>query len=410
MKSPKELFLIISLALLARIPCMTLIPHIEAPDENNHLWVANFIANHLCLPDLHSIYLAGYEAVYAPIPQLGYLPHIFFLKCFSSFFSPDKYLYLARLGSLFMGLIVITVSHKLGRLLFPANRIAALALPLLICFHPQFVFICSYVNTDATTAALASLILLLLCKASKTGLNILNAAGLTITCSWLILSKYSGYCVILTAAVSLLLIVYKNKEKYRIQIALLAAMGIGTVLLTGWWFLRNYFAFNGDITGVKTMYTIWTSTYHRYVEKFASPFAILISTRFWRMLFFSFWGWFGYMTRSLPRAIYYGYLGFFIASILSFFRRKNYQINLIWFIILFCFITNISMCIYGTYSGVAGPQGRYLFPSEIPIISMLVAGLNYWGNRWSKYLTISFIIFNAAAYLYSYLYLLKLYG
>ncbi len=411
MKSIKELSLIVFLALLARIPWMLLVPHAEAPDENTHFWVIQFIVNNLKLPDYQSVMTAGIEAVYGSIPQLGYLPHIFFLKLFAGFIAIDKWFYAARLGSILMGLIVVAVSYRIGQLLFSINRVAALALPLLVAFHPQFVFVTSYINNDATAAALSAVILLLLISAIKTGLNKSNVIGLSVFCAWLILSKYSGYCVLITVFVILLLVLYKYKDKLKEQFMLLIGLASVVALLTSWWFIRNYFQFAGDITGVKTMHSIWTLTYHRYLENFSSPIGVIFSSRFWRMLFFSFWGWFGYMTHALPRAIYYVYLSFVIMAAVRFMRSKlKQEINWFWLVLICCFVVNLAVCIYGTYSGVAGPQGRYLFPSEIPIMAMLIAGLNSLPGKWSKYLTISFVAFNIFAYFYSTFYLLKLYS
>jgi 4-amino-4-deoxy-L-arabinose transferase-like glycosyltransferase len=411
MKSIKELFLIVFLALLIRIPWMFLVPHIEAPDENTHFWVIKFIVSNLRLPDYHAVMSVGPEAVYGSIPQLGYLPHILFLKVISGFVTVQQWLYAARLGSVLMGLIVVTAAYYIGKILFAPNRFAALALPLMVTFHPQFVFVTSYINNDATAAALSAVILLLLINALKTGLNRANMIYLSIGCSWLILSKYSGYCVPITTSIILLLVVYLHRNKLKEQFILLACMALIILFLTSWWFLRNYFQFEGDITGVKTMHSIWTLTYHRYLQSFASPIGVVLSTRFWRMLFFSFWGWFGYMTRDLPRLIYYGYLIFVILAFLCFIRENfKHKISQPWLVLIVCFVINLAVCVYGTYSGVAGPQGRYLFPSEIPIMAMLIAGLGACQNNWSQGFLIALVAFNFLAYCYSSFFLYRLYS
>ncbi len=411
MKSIKELFLVIVLALLVRIPWMALVPYVEAPDENSHFWVIQFIVNNLALPDYHSVISAGSEAVYGSLPQFGYLPHILCLKCFSSWTSNSIWLYAARLGSVFGGLVVVSVAYYMGRILFANNRLAALALPLMVTFHPQFVFVTSYINNDATTAALSALILFLLIDALERGLSKTSAVFLSIFLSWLMLSKYSGYCVLLAALIVLLTTIYLHRNKLNNQLLLLTTMALAICLLTGWWFFRNYVQFSGDITGVKTMHGIWTLAYHRHVEGFASPISVAFSTRFWRMLFFSFWGWFGYMTRSLPKVIYYVYLAFVvIASVRSIRRIRHFALKRAWLVLIGCFIINLTVCIYGTYSGVAGPQGRYLFPSEIPIMALLIAGLAAGSNKWSQSFVLSLLAFNVFAYLYSILFLYKLYS
>jgi len=448
MKSIKDLFWIICLAILVRIPWLLMVPHVEAPDENTHLWVIEFIIKHFQLPDYQAVLSAGPEAVYGSIPPFGYLPHIIFYKCLVNFIAPAHTLYAARLGSLSMGLIVITVAYFIGQLLFLPNRIAALALPLMIVFHPQFVFVTSYINNDATAAALSALILLLLVRSLKNGLNLPLVLFLSLAFSWLILCKYSGYCVLVVSYIFLPVIVYLHRNKLIQQLARLSVIVLITIALTSWWFVRNYFLFSGDITGVSTMHHIWQLNYHKQLTSFGSPIGVLLNHRFWRMLFFSFWGWFGYLTRSLPRVIYYSYLFFVIVSIVRFCDqfvekiqkgkvnvlsqiRSLFVTNMdnlsastaasiddnatqsiqawIWLLLITCFLINFATCVYGSYSGVAGPQGRYLFPSEIPIIAMLIAGLSSRQNKWSEALVTVLVGFNLFAYCYSSLFLYMLY-
>ena len=409
MKSSKELFLIVLLALLVRVPWILLVPQVEAPDENTHFWVVQFIVNNWQLPNFDIVTSVGSEAVYGSIPQLGYLPHIILVKCLGNLVNLSNLFYIARLGSLLMGLVVIGVSHYMGKMLFPAHRLYALALPAMIIFHPQFVFVTSYINNDSTAAALGALILFLLLRSVETGLNKTNMLCLAICCACLILSKYSGYCLLITTAITILLVLYLHREKLKEQLTYLIGMIVAILILTSWWFVRNYFVFAGDITGVKTMHSIWTLTYHKHLQNFNSPLGVLFSSQFWRMLFFSFWGWFGYMTRSLPRFIYYGYLSFVVWAGLSFvFAKVKHKMQWSWLILILSFLLNLSVCIYGTYSGVAGPQGRYLFPSEIPIMAMLIAGVTFCSNKWSKYLIIALIAFNTFAYFYSSFHIFKL--
>ena len=443
MKSLKELFLLLSLAFLVRIPWLVMVPQVEAPDESTHFWVIQFIVQHLCLPDYQSVINGGAQAVYASLPQFGYLPHVLLLKCLGGFVLPEHALYLARLGSLCMGLIVVGVAYFIGRLLFLPNHIAALALPLMIIFHPQFVFVGCYVNNDATTAALAALILIFLIVAIKKGLNFSLVCFLSLCFSLLILAKYSGYCVLLTSAVFIPIIIYLHRKRLKGQLALAASMGLITLFLTLWWFVRNYFQFAGDITGVKTMNDIWQLTYHKHLIAFDSPLAPLVNTRFWRMLFFSFWGWFGYMTRSLPRVLYYGYLSFIIVSAAQFIsniidKQQKGKLNLLphlktlltldldfpvsaagsgivwirswtWLLLITCFVLNFISCMYGCYSGVAGPQGRYLFPSEIAIMALLLGGLASKRDKWSEYSIMALVAFNFVVYCYSTYYLSDIY-
>jgi hypothetical protein len=189
------------------------------------------------------------------------------------------------------------------------------------------------------------------------------------------------------------------------------------VAIDGAWFYRNYVEFNGDVTGARTLYKTWAEAYHRKFANYQSPWAIATQNRFWRMNFFSFWGWFGYMTRSLPRAVYYGYLAFLLSAVAGGIQimrlyfalpkavpndqndyafdqskllrvRHNAQVA-VWSAFLFCSLVNILASIFGASTG---------------------AGLYNLSRRFGKSLVIGFVFFNLAIYLYSTQFLYSLYG
>jgi len=141
------------------------------------------------------------------------------------------------------------------------------------------------------------------------------------------------------------------------------------------------------------------------------------------MNFFSFWGWFGYMTRSLPRPFYYGYLVFVIAAFCGGIRklttlREKWFIHsqrmqlvkpFIWLIFIFMSLANLFTSLAASSSGIAGPQGRYLFISEIPLMALLLGGLANLPSRWSKPTIWALLLFNLGTYFYSSAYLYSIY-
>jgi hypothetical protein len=423
MKNGKELIIIILLAIAVRIPWLAMIPQAEAPDENMHCWVINYISDNLRLPDRQAIEHSGLEAAYGSIPPFAYLPHIILLKLLQPNVPapPSRiitlHLLITRLGSLFMSIIVVAATWWTGRKLFAGRRLAALAVPLLIVFHPQFVFLSSYANNDMTAAALASLILVNIILAFDNGLSAPTILSLAVLLSWLILSKYSGLHLLPIACLAIPISAYLHKQKIHIWLRYELALLFLIALMTGWWFIRNYLQFDGDITGVKTMNHLWLTVYHSYSGPPLAMQAVIFSSSFWRTLFFSFWGWFGYMTHSLPRIIYYAYLFFVLLSgclgIRYWYSNKDIKINQhrtwTWLLFAACIILNLSLCAYCCCAHISGPQGRYLFPSEIPIMALLIAGLHCAEKKWSNILILAMLIFNFLAYCYSSFYLYRLY-
>jgi hypothetical protein len=144
------------------------------------------------------------------------------------------------------------------------------------------------------------------------------------------------------------------------------------------------------------------------------------------MNFFSFWGWFGYMTRSLPRVFYYGYLAFVILAFaggirrlkdlakeqlrrLNLRERSHFLRPVTWLMFIMLSVANLLTSLAASSSGIAGPQGRYLFISEIPLIALLLGGLHNLPIGLARPTVWALLVFNLATYLYSSCYLYSLY-
>jgi hypothetical protein len=165
LKSKEILVLLTILYFLTRLPWVFMVPMSEAPDELKHYWQIKFMAEHLRLPDPADVASGGGSAVYGSLPQMGYLPHVFLCKLFPI----GDLSMVGRFGSLFMGLICLLMSYFLALELFAESRLCAMALPLMLLFHPQLVFVDSYANTETTTSALTTGLFFLFCRLIKHG-------------------------------------------------------------------------------------------------------------------------------------------------------------------------------------------------------------------------------------------------
>ena len=174
-----------------RLPWLFTLPITEAPDEPNHFWVVQYIATHMSFPTFAAVQSAGPAAEYGALPPLGYIPHILLTaiapESLASTFS--------RFGSLLVGAIVPWIAVLMGKELFPSQRLFAFALPLLVVFHPQLVFVNSYTNNDSMATALASVIIYMLIRGINSGLSIKKAAAIGALFGILGLSKHTGLSV-----------------------------------------------------------------------------------------------------------------------------------------------------------------------------------------------------------------------
>jgi 4-amino-4-deoxy-L-arabinose transferase-like glycosyltransferase len=409
---------------VVRLPWLFLVPMKEAPDEYAHFWILRFLTEHLRLPEATEILAGGPSAVYGSYPPFGYVPHVL-TSLIGAKLAPAVDISLcSRFGSLIIGATLIPCADYFGQLLFSRSRLFALALPLLIVFHPQLVFVNAYANCDTTTAALAAVTLVLLSKILLQGIQLKYSLILGLVLGWLALTKYSGYSMFPTAALAIILAAWLHRTKittFLLNCAVVAASALG---LSAWWFIRNAAIFDGDYLGTKTMYHTWAVTFKRELVFHKSAWTFLKDHRWWRTIIYSYWGYFGYMTQEMARPLYIVYQSIMAVSIVTALARlpkavqaikalktvpnliasinKDAAIPAVWFTLIASFAINLGAMVYASMANFGLAQGRYLFPNEIPIMAMLLGGLYLLPNAWRNKAAAIFIAFNTGACIYQF--------
>jgi hypothetical protein len=205
-------------------------------------------------------------------------------------------LQISRFFSVALGAATVCVTYLLGRALFPDRPIVALLAAAFNAFLPMFLFISGSVNNDNLSNLLGSLLTLLLVRLllgidtpgwrTYTALGIATGAG--------ILSKLSIGFFIPLVALSLLILSLRRRDWRPFIVGGLISGGL-TILIAGWWFLRNAQLY-GDPTGLNVFLDI--------VGRRAIPAnaAQLWSER--DSFLGAFWGFFGGMNVPLPAPIY----------------------------------------------------------------------------------------------------------
>jgi len=471
----RAFWLLVLLYFLTRLPWLFMVPMVEAPDEFSHFWVIKFLLDHnMRLPEYSEIIAGGPSGVYGSLPQMGYIPHVI-AGAVGHVIAPNADLSLTeRFGSLFTGLVLLWCSSEFGRKLFGADKMLSLALPLMVIFHPQLVLLHSYANSDSTTASLSAGIMLLVCRMMENGLKTKYSLWLGLLLGWVILTKYPGVSVYPSCAIGFVLAAWLNRQSLKTLLAQAFLTAATTAAASVWWFVRSARILSGDFLGTKTMFHTWAVTYNKPLDPDFKVWAIIKNHRWWRMTTWSYWGQFGYMTRDLPHAFYYIYMGFMYTAaggailrlalpakngdrkilsplsseerkgrfglarawivraaciipniaIMEYARTKNaLKTSLatlknspalsseerkarfgqagIWIVLAACFLTNVSLMVYAQTKNLGGAQGRYLFPSEIPIIALILGGLYLTGEKARKPLILTLVAFNVIVYFYS---------
>jgi hypothetical protein len=452
------LWLLLALYFLTRLPWIFMVPMVEAPDEFSHFWVLRFLLEHGRLPGAQEVFDGGPSAVYGSLPQLGYLPHVV-VGWVGNIVAPAVDLSVtSRFGSLLSGLVMLWCSAEFGRRLFGSDKILSFALPLVVVFHPQMVLVNSYANCDSVTASLSALAMLLVCNMFDSGLQTRRSIILGIVLGWLVLTKYTGLAVYPACAVGFALAAWLNQEslkKFLTQAAIAIATTIGASL---WWFIRTGSVFPGDYMGTKTMFHTWAVTYKKSLTPDISAWAVMKQKSWWRFTVFSYWGMFGYMTRYLWRPIYWVYIGFMLIATTGGLKalivwllgqkgpppamsddresglkgeskiskngllikgfekpatpeqKEHLRKAFTWLMLATCFLSNISMMVYASTKNLGGAQGRYLFPSEIPILALILGGLYLTGSKVRKPLILLLVGFNVIVYIAAFCLLCPIYG
>jgi len=438
--SKVQLGLFVLLYLLLRLPWVFTLPTTEAPDEGNHYWVCHFLTTHLRLPSGPEVLAAGGPAEYGSLPQFGYLPNV---VC-SLFANQSTMPTLSRIGSVIAGIPTLIAAFLIGKEVFPGCLIRSLALPLLIVLHPQLVFTQSYTNTDSTTVSLASVSIYLVICAIKRGLSMKASIVLGFLVGWLALSKHTGLSIVPALGLGVIAATFGRGESAASALKKIFAAACVFAATCGWWFVRNYFEFSGDILGSRTMYETWSKILPRKDGVILHPWPEVHQLGWWRYVFFDFFGLFGYMNRYIYRPAYIAYFAYVLAALVGWsgiFRLKKRAQSapsgenlpkpeidsdlsgapgqvcetpdkkievraqtMIWILFLLCPMLNLAAMITATLLKVTGPHGRYLFPSIIPIDAMMIAGFFRLGDRFGRWATLSLLLLHLAVTVGSWLF------
>lgn len=431
-KLDKAMLLMLLVALCARVPFLFLVPMVEAPDEFAHFWVAKFLSEYLVAPNAQEVAAGGPSAVYGSLPPFAYLPHVLFVKLFAPIFPSLDISFTGRIGSILGGLVTVFAASKIGSLIFASNTRLRLALPLCVALHPQLVFVNAYCNSDSTACALASLLLLVGMSAIYKGAHFRYAVFAGVLSAFIALSKFSALAVVPVAVVAITAAcwIYKlNAAQTLLRLSILA--GAAAVFCVPW-FARNAAVFGGDWLGTSTMRESWAKTFNRSVEP-VSLSSVLKQKVWWQQLFCSFWAVYGYQKHYLPAVFYVSFLSVSIASVVGVFtqfsqllRKKSAAFVFVkrpeseeeqvvkdqaaWLSLMLSVVLSWAGLLYAAVNNLGGPQGRYLFPSEISFMAIILFGLSGICSKCGKWLVDAFVALNAITLIYSMCMLYSMFG
>lgn len=199
--------------------------------------------------------------------------------------------YVIRFLSIGLGLLTITLTAQLGRLLFSSQ--AGLLAAALTAFNPMFLFISAAVNNDSLAALLgAAGIYLLVCIWQDPHWSWrFPALGLVLGLG--VLTKLSLGALAGLVAVALVWRAWQSSDRRLLyHLALSAAIAL---LLSGWWFWRNHQLY-GDITALNVFIAVQGTRAH--------PIALADWQGEFGTFYRSYWGLFGGVNVAAPQWFY----------------------------------------------------------------------------------------------------------
>lgn len=384
-------------------------PFNSAPDEEMRYQICQYIFNNGCLPHGGDPSLRNpiWGISYGFTPILSYIISGFFMKITSIFsYNPTVLLFSARLVSILCSTGTVIMAIKTNKKLFSGKNNWIFI--ILVSLLPQFVFISSYVNTDSLAIFSTTLIIYSWLLGLEHDWRMKDCLFLGISLSICALSYYNAYgfilCSMFVFPISQL-IAKTGSKKYSIIFKKCCFVSAVVILLCGWWFLRNYLIYDGDILGLKTsnhyseMYAIdqyKPSQIQTPLHNNISLFCMLFKMGWLNVTYMSFIGIFGYMNILIYPWMYYIYSLIFIIGIIGclcyfkkifFFKKsdslskKKSLFNIVMFIS--AIIPNILNIIY-SYTCDFEPQGRYSLPMLIPFMYFISTGINNILNKLIK--------------------------
>ncbi|MBI4881436.1 MAG: DUF2142 domain-containing protein [Planctomycetes bacterium] len=147
---------------------------------------------------------------------------------------------LLRGWSVLFGLLVVFLTHRLGRLAFPASPAVADAAALLLACLPQWSFMHAVVNNDNLATLLCHVALLLLAAAlARRRLSIMTGLGLGLIIGLALLAKLTAVFLVPLAVLVHAFAFCAWREERRTVLLSGAAAALSAAAVSGWFFLRN---------------------------------------------------------------------------------------------------------------------------------------------------------------------------
>lgn len=377
-------------------------PLSASPDEEMRYLIPEFIYQYGVLPHGADPAIMNqiWGSSYGFNPITSYIVSAVFMKMTAMFTTKEMALLIAaRLVSLLLGMANVWVVMKIAGKVFPDRWEYRWLFIVFATLLPEAVFICTYVNIDAMALFAATLTIYIWILGMESNWKYRHCIALGISLSLCLLSYYNTYGFLVASFLLFVGNYMIDGQKEGWRPALLNMIKGGMLVLavvflcSGWWFIRNYMLYDGDILGMKTL-DIVAEAYALpefkpsnritpmnqgmslfsmlFVKGWLASTAVSFIARFGQSdIYIAIW-----MYLAIGMMFLYGLLGDIVGRRELFWKwEEEKKSSLFHWILLLAVLLTVGISMYYSYTSDYQPQGRYCMPMLSALIYFVTVGI-----------------------------------
>lgn len=220
-------------------------------------------------------------------------------------------IHVARWVNVFFGAITVFVTYWLSRRIFPTQPWIAFGAGGLVAFNPQFLFMSAAVQNDASLSAAFALTMIPAVNIVQGDHRLRQFLWLGFLAGLAVLFKQSGLVLIGVVGLVVLWAGWQSRRWKNL------ALWGGTTLLT--WLITTgpMYVRNTILYGDPFAYRVYKSLHPPVKPKLLTEITFEWSKHVLEVLHNSFWGKFGWLTLSLPDALYKALYDIYVLAVLG---------------------------------------------------------------------------------------------
>jgi hypothetical protein len=358
----RYIYLILALAFVIRIAYAVVTPPFQAPDEYSHYSYVRFIHESRQLPVQPSPAVRPEELEF-------HQPPLYYLLA-APLFGATEWIYgrqllALRFINILFSMLTILIVYYFASNLWGHKPFTVGLICTTVALLPTYTYLSATMRNGTLAAFFASLGFYLCAK-----LTLNERRQRDVRWSWVgvvaglaILSNLSALAF--GGACGLMLVI--AERNWRISLQRAGWFGLGFMSTAGWWFLRNWYVYGHPLKIIENGWGV-----------VPPPVSWEHETRSAIVVFKTFWAVFGRINEFHYADIYRFYWWFFGLSLLGIIvyvlrKREELPLKLVGFFAMAIAFSLVTTLYYA--HNYDSDQGRYMFPSLLPIATFIAIGL-----------------------------------